>query len=463
MGNSMSFSVTPAEEERVQIFKSMGITLDPRQAADLIMVIVISVAYVFRFASLLFMLWNRKYPPIKAKNPLIMTLVFISSIFWFVGDIQINNHTPLKGTSMTQCKAIGVWMHIVLGVCSVSALIGLRSYGLFQVFCLNRPYRGPPLYISIAATSLFLLTFGIIISALPGRLTVMYVDAIDMCSLTDGYKAAVLSVIWVTLLIVAWFNWRIRNIKSSFNEVREVTIAGAVVFSILTFTTVLSYAMPAYPLNVRVRILSTSLGHLATALIWWMTMGVPLFMCLTNREGYLKQWIQKLRQDGLQRAYHVDSGGQQSQHLGHSDDQQFISMPGLNKDLEFANANGEFYYAANDNISAEKAVTQISSIPPVGPVFGHDNASENLMPSTSGLVPSPLPPPHQAYRRPWEKIANVVGNIGVSQPGHSSPASTPVNAQFYSPIINFSETATSTPLPPDSAHDKSSINNRQLL
>ncbi|KAJ2866043.1 hypothetical protein GGH94_001818 [Coemansia aciculifera] len=163
------------------------------------MIIIISVAYVFRFASLLFMLWNRKYPPIKAKNPAIMSL----------------------GTSMTECKAIGVWMHIVMGVCAVSALIGLRSYGLYQVFCLNRPYRGPPLYISVVATSLFLLVFGIIVSALPGRMTVMYSEPIDMCTLDDGYKAAVLAMIWITLLVVAWFNWRIRNIKSSFNEGRD--------------------------------------------------------------------------------------------------------------------------------------------------------------------------------------------------------------------------------------------------
>ncbi|KAJ2756854.1 hypothetical protein GGI19_000509 [Coemansia pectinata] len=154
-----------------------------------------------------------------------------------------------------------------MGVCAMSALIGLRSYGLYQVLCLNRPYRGPPLYISVVATSLFLLVFGIIVSALPGRMTVMYSEPIDMCTLEDGYKAAVLAMIWVTLLVVAWFNWRIRNTKSSFNEGREVTIAGVVVFSILTFTTVLSYAMPAYPLNVKVRILSTSLGHVATVLI----------------------------------------------------------------------------------------------------------------------------------------------------------------------------------------------------
>ncbi|KAJ2032862.1 hypothetical protein IW146_006045 [Coemansia sp. RSA 922] len=500
MGNSMSFSVTPAEGAQVEAFKQFGATLEPRQGANLIMVIVISVAYVFRFASLLFMLWHRKYPPIKAKNLIIMSLVFATSIFWFVGDIQMNNHAPLKGSSMTECKAIGVWMHIVLGVCAVSALIELRSYGLYQVFCLNRPYRGPPLYISVVGTSLFLLTFGIIVSALPGHITVMYAEPFDMCTMTDGYKAAVLAIIWVTWLVVAWFNWHIRNIKSSFNEVREVTIAGVVVFSILTFTTVLAYAMPKYPLNVKVRVVSTSLGHIATALIWWMTMSVPLYMCLTDREGYLKRWIQKLRQDSLQRAYHVDSGAQQSQHLSESDRHQFIHMAGLNKDLEFANANGEFFYTPNENVCAEKAVTQICPAPdsrdynsgvrrnssvsslvarPLSPTAirsgGVNPAVLNTKKSADANNVHRIQPPQPATRRTWDKLASAVSSIGGSafasnsnQPGDSSPVSAPISSQMYTPIINFAETAARSPLPPNSAqgahhNDKYNINGRQIL
>ncbi|KAJ2889568.1 hypothetical protein GGI21_006523, partial [Coemansia aciculifera] len=166
MGNAMSFSVTPEELARVQVFKALHIDIDPRQAADLIMVIVIAVVYFFQLLAVLFMLWNRKYPPIKAKSPWIMTFVFIASLFWFTGDIQSNGHAPLKGTPLEKCKAIGIWFHLLLGVSGVGSLIALRSYGLYQVFCRNRPYVGIPLYASVGLMVGILLTFGIVTEAL---------------------------------------------------------------------------------------------------------------------------------------------------------------------------------------------------------------------------------------------------------------------------------------------------------
>ncbi|KAJ2756853.1 hypothetical protein GGI19_000508 [Coemansia pectinata] len=214
-------------------------------------------------------------------------------------------------------------------------------------------------------------------------------------------------------------------------------------------------------------------------------MGVPLYMCLTDRKEYLKCWIQKLGQDGLQRAYHVDSGAQQSQHLSESDQHQFIHMAGLNKDLEFANANGEFFYTPNENICAEKAATQICTVAPVGSGCSRDyNGSANLSSSASSLVPSPLSPmairnggansavlntkkssdansvhriqsPQPATRRTWDKLSNAVSNFGGSsfasnsnQPGHSSPVSAPISTQLYTPILNFAEATARTPPPP---------------
>ncbi|KAJ2052645.1 hypothetical protein H4S04_001215, partial [Coemansia sp. S16] len=107
MGNAMSFSVTAEEEARVQVFKSKGMVLEPRQAGDLVLVIVITVIYFLQLLAVLFMLRNRKYPPIKAKNPWMMLPIFVAYIFWFVGDLQINGHAPLKGTALEKCKAFG--------------------------------------------------------------------------------------------------------------------------------------------------------------------------------------------------------------------------------------------------------------------------------------------------------------------------------------------------------------------
>ncbi|KAJ2756856.1 hypothetical protein GGI19_000511 [Coemansia pectinata] len=454
MGNTMSFSVTAEEKARVEIFKTQQMVLEPRQAADLIMVIVITVVYFFQLLAVLFMLWNRKYPPIKAKNPWMMLPVFLAYIFWFVGDLQVNGHAPLKGTALENCKAFGVWLHLLLGVYPVSALIGLRSYSLYQVFCRNRPFVGFQLYSSVAFIVGTLLTFGIVAETLPVSKTVYYLDGFDLCNFSTGFQVAIFVYVWVSWIFVAALNWRIRNIKSSFNESREITIACIMVFSILIFSTVMPYSVTAYLLNVKWRIVATSLSHFSTIATWWLPMAVPMYKCLTDREGYLKHWTQKLRQDGLQRAYHVNTastdgatapGGNHSL-LEQSQEYQQHSMhvSALNKDLGFASASGEFYYRSKDEVGAEKATTQIRSAAPDSRNY---DSGVRRNSSVSSLAQHLQPP--SATKRPWDKVSNAVSNIGVSSfssgPSAQGHLSSPAGTQPYMPIVNFAEQAPNSP------------------
>ncbi|KAJ2866042.1 hypothetical protein GGH94_001817 [Coemansia aciculifera] len=457
MGNTMSFSVTAEEKARVEIFKAQQMVLEPRQAADLIMVIVITVVYFFQLLAVLFMLWNRKYPPIKAKNPWMMLPIFLAYIFWFVGDLHVNGHAPLKGTALENCKAFGVWLHLLFGIYPVSVLIGLRSYSLYQVFCRNRPFLGFQLYASVAFVVGWLLTFGIVSSALPGSKTVYYLDGFDMCSYSSGFQAAIFVYVWIAWFVVAALNWRIRNIKSSFNESREITIACTVVFSVLTFVTVLSYVEPTYPVSLKWRILTTSLNHFSTIATWWLPMAVPMYKCLTDREAYQKEWVLKLRQDGLQRAYHVNTEstdgvtapGESYSYLHQCQADQRRVMA-LNKELGSANANGEFFYSPNNEAGTEKVNTHIrtdvlgssvSSGNDDGEVGIHSNSSDSNLVQRSQLSPAP--------KRPWDKLTNAVSNIGgpslVSGSNSSASVSPSAATQLYTPIINFSEPATNTP------------------
>ncbi|KAJ2457299.1 hypothetical protein GGF42_002766 [Coemansia sp. RSA 2424] len=430
MGNAMSFSVTPAEQARIEIFKSIGTVLDPRQAADVVMVIIITACYFVQLLAVLFMLWNRKYPPIKAKSPWVMMVVFIASIFWFVGDLQVNGHAPLKGTPLTKCKAIGIWFHILMGVCPVGSLIALRSYGLYQVFYRNRPYFGVPLFASVGLLVGILLTFGIVTQALSPTASVYYIDGFDICGYNSGFQAAVFALIWALWVVVALISWRIRNIKSSFNESREITITCVIVFGVLIFMTALSYSMTVYPVNVKARILATSFSHLSAMVTWWVPMAIPLYKCLTSRDVYLKQWIYKLRQDGLQRAYHVESrsseGAAAASDENHSYLHNSVHVDTLNKELGGTNADGKFFYAAGNDTSTEKAAVQMGTIAAV-----HTNSSSSLVQHSQ--------PPQSATRRPWNKLTNAVS------------ASSSSSAQPYTPIVSFSQPEMNTPQRPAAA------------
>ncbi|KAJ2658794.1 hypothetical protein IW148_004519 [Coemansia sp. RSA 1199] len=305
MGNQLSFSYT--EDWREEMAQRLGYRLDPRGKADWIMIIIITCVYSIDVIAVLFMLWNRKYPPLKCKSPVLMACMMVAGILWFVGDIQANGHAPLEHSPLHNCKAFGVWVRILLGVCTLSALIAMRSYGLFRVFRKNQPFRGWGLYVPYVAYCLCMLVYGIVSQVVSPKLTIHYMTLVDICYYETGFKASVFAIVWVTWLVVAVLSWRIRHIKSSFNEAREMLVACSAVFAVLIFTTVMHYAAPMFPLNVRLRVLTTSFDHFATNVFWWSIMAVPIMSCIVRRDAYLEEWMDKLRQDGLQRMYDVQS------------------------------------------------------------------------------------------------------------------------------------------------------------
>ncbi|KAJ1898714.1 hypothetical protein LPJ66_002573 [Kickxella alabastrina] len=100
--------------------------------------------------------------------------------------------------------------------------------------------------------------------------------------------------------------WKIRNIKSSFNESCEMLIMFIVVVIVLAFGTVMRYILPQYHFDLRLRLTNTALNHLVAHSMWWLIMGVPIYKLLFDQQRYLDSWIQKLRDDGLHKEYDVD-------------------------------------------------------------------------------------------------------------------------------------------------------------
>ncbi|KAJ1937075.1 hypothetical protein GGF37_005353 [Kickxella alabastrina] len=197
-------------------------------------------------------------------------------------------------------------MRILLGACGMCSLIALRAYGLYRVFILNLPYHSLGLYAPFALYWLSALVVGLISQFLDPKITTEFVEPLDLCDFHSGFKGALYAFIWSSVFIVIFVHWKIRNIKSSFNESREMLITCSIICGVLLYATIMNYLRPMYPLDVRLRIINTSLDHLAANSLWWLIMGVPLYKCLFNRSLYLELWINKLRRDGLQREYNVN-------------------------------------------------------------------------------------------------------------------------------------------------------------
>ncbi|KAI7833643.1 hypothetical protein BX661DRAFT_177272 [Kickxella alabastrina] len=99
---------------------------------------------------------------------------------------------------------------------------------------------------------------------------------------------------------------KIRHIKSSFNEIREMLVTSTIMTPVLIYMTNIHYMRPNYLLTGHLRIANTSVQHLMFNIVWWLIMGVLFYKCMFDQEQRLKQWIGKLHRDRLQKEYKVD-------------------------------------------------------------------------------------------------------------------------------------------------------------
>ncbi|KAJ2748145.1 hypothetical protein H4S06_005047, partial [Coemansia sp. BCRC 34490] len=120
------------EQKRVLAATSMGIELDPRNTADLVVVVLLSCIFAINLVAVVFLIFNRKYPPLKSKSPVLMVIMFVASVFWFVGDLQVNGHVTLAGSVFTNCRGFGFWVRVLLGICTVTAVVAIRTHAFYH-------------------------------------------------------------------------------------------------------------------------------------------------------------------------------------------------------------------------------------------------------------------------------------------------------------------------------------------
>ncbi|KAJ1663258.1 hypothetical protein IW140_005353 [Coemansia sp. RSA 1813] len=236
-----------------------------------------------------------------------MVFLFIGSAFWFVGDIQVNGNVTLAGSVLTNCRAFGFWIQLLLGVCLFSAVLGIRSYMLFHVFRLNMSPRGWRFCVPIIVYFACLVIFGILSLTLNTNDTAKYDPALDVCNSDTPLKKAVFVFAWLSIISIIVLTWLIRNIKSSFDESREMAFACVIMLASILFNTIVQFTHPHYALSRGYRIAATVFDHVTANAVWWALMAWPLFNCMFRRETYLRKWVAQLQQDGLQHQYQLEN------------------------------------------------------------------------------------------------------------------------------------------------------------
>ncbi|KAJ1929998.1 hypothetical protein FBU59_006997, partial [Linderina macrospora] len=254
-----------------------GLTIDPIGKLDRITIYLGASFYGVTLLLFVYAFFNRKYPPIRAKNILLTGLAVFAGIMEFVGDIATNGHVELVGV-WSNCKVWCLWFRVFFAYIFTAA-IGIRTYALYRVFVQHRPYSGLGFYAPIIGIFSMLLAFCLTTQFVSDEKTVKYVPELEMCTYVWAFRGACLGLLWLAWLVVFYFVFKIRNITSSFNERIESIICCLLAFTLVLFTTLMHTLHPEYPLNQGYRVANTFVDFCACNVAIFVILGYPCFQC----------------------------------------------------------------------------------------------------------------------------------------------------------------------------------------
>ncbi|KAJ1984733.1 hypothetical protein EDC05_006583, partial [Coemansia umbellata] len=129
---------------------------------------------------------------------------------------------------------------------------------------------------------------------------------VELCTTTEGYVGVTLGVLWVNWLIIIIMMIRLRNIQSTFNEFVEFLFICAFGIAAMIKTTVVHFAHPKYPLIRGYRVAETLGDVVISNGIILIIIAYPVIMSVVRPKAYEREWLLRLRTDGLQDMYEAN-------------------------------------------------------------------------------------------------------------------------------------------------------------
>ncbi|KAJ1662350.1 hypothetical protein EV178_005956 [Coemansia sp. RSA 1646] len=148
-----------------------------------------------------------------------------------------------------------------------------------------------------------ILGYGIPITVLRNTLTVQYVPELGTCIYGTAFIELSFAIVWAGWVSVIIVTIVARNINTSFNEYKEMVIIIILSSITLTYETITHNIVREYVLYRWSRTLSTYMEYLASQTALFVLLGVPIYNCIFNREGYKRQFFEKMRADGMVARY----------------------------------------------------------------------------------------------------------------------------------------------------------------
>ncbi|KAJ1657043.1 hypothetical protein IWQ61_003496 [Dispira simplex] len=275
-----------------------NIVIERDRVVDWIILSLGIVIFAVDLIVFLYILKNRAYSPLKAKNIPLMGVTLLSALFWWLGDSYVNG---LFGPILTtQCLMWGIWLRHVLGIFAYTLIINYRLHLLHWLFNIKSMIRGWRFYMPIvlvAAPDLVIAILSVVVSK--GQ-TVTYDNDRQRCKhsplvkyVTFSYSTFLIILIWVQSFLL-------RNIKSSFNEFRQILPACLGITIVIIVNT--TFVLLKFHHTVVGRAILGLACLFTSQIFFWCIMGPPVFGCLFHRQRHLEDFLNRLQRDGLRKS-----------------------------------------------------------------------------------------------------------------------------------------------------------------
>jgi len=252
------------------------------------MVIAGAAFYCINLLCYCYCLYNRNYPPLKAKNISLMGIVLFSSILFWLG---ISHSFGLFGWNgvWAYCDFLRVWAEYPFGVQLFVFILSYRLLILYRLLIQKKTVTIWWKLIVIAAFYIPLLTCYIVFDV-TGHTA--YTDPVFGCVSTMEWSIFSFAVIFAELIILLFLTVRLRNIKQSFHEYKETRYG--FVFTILCYTVVTVIYFNQWNYTFAGRAIILSLLFVVLNFYFWVVLFRPFYDCMFHYEEALERFNTKM-------------------------------------------------------------------------------------------------------------------------------------------------------------------------
>ncbi|KAJ3270314.1 hypothetical protein HDV01_000379 [Terramyces sp. JEL0728] len=251
-------------------------------------------------------IYNRTYPPFKSKQLPVLVAANMAMICYTLALLQELQIVDSTG-GFANCPFWFLWMQLVFG-CALSLLVlSYRMRRLYYIIVLAKPAEGYRFWIPMLIPYGFVVFWALLGSAVPNKfvstgpiITSQTLDGIPGCTIQLD-QIWFLYLLFLSIFVQLVYTWvltfLVSRVRSAFNEFREnLFINSFATVLIFMWFALVTLQMSFYQWG---KVLILVCGTLSTFVAGIGPLFAPMFGFIADKEKYLKQWKNGLRDQAL--------------------------------------------------------------------------------------------------------------------------------------------------------------------